>query len=122
MTEPADGAASSPLLRVVVSVGSLPDALAFYRDVIGLPVVRSSEQFGFLATAEGVEVLLHQRPTTPSDAAVALTFGVTQVDAAVELWRGRGGVVIDSPETQPWGERMAVVRDADGHVVCLVQR
>lgn len=22
---------------------------------------------------------------------------------------------------QPWGERMAVVRDPDGHLVCLVQ-
>ena len=114
--------AAAPLLRVIVSVGSLADGLRFYRDVVGLPVVRSSERFGWLATEEGVEVLLHQRPATPSDAAVALTFGVADVDAAVADWSAQGGAVIDPPETQPWGERMAVVRDADGHVVCLVQR
>jgi predicted enzyme related to lactoylglutathione lyase len=117
-----DPAGAPPLLRVIVSVGSLPDALRFYRDVVGLPVVRSSERFGWLSTGEGVEVLLHERPATPSDAAVALTFGVPDVDDAVVRWTAEGGAVIDRPETQPWGERMAVVRDADGHVVCLVQR
>jgi predicted enzyme related to lactoylglutathione lyase len=107
---------------VVVSVGSLADGLRFYRDVVGLPVVRSSERFGWLATEDGVEVLLHERTATPSDAAVALTFAVAELDAAVARWSAQGGAVIDPPETQPWGERMAVVRDADGHVVCLVQR
>jgi predicted enzyme related to lactoylglutathione lyase len=117
-----DRTAAPPLLRVVVSVTSLSDGLRFYRDVVGLPVVRSSERFGWLATEEGVEVLLHERPATPSDAAVTLTFGVADVDAAVAGWRAQGGSMIDPPETQSWGERMAVVRDADGHVVCLVQR
>jgi predicted enzyme related to lactoylglutathione lyase len=116
----SDGA--PPLLRVIVSVGSLAAGLRFYGDIVGLPVVRSSERFAWLTTAEGVEVLLHERPSTPSDAAVAVTFGVADVDAAVSSWRAERGEVIDRPETQPWGERMAVVRDADGHVVCLVQR
>jgi predicted enzyme related to lactoylglutathione lyase len=107
---------------VIVSVGALDAGLRFYRDVVGLPVVRSSERFAWLSTAEGVEVLLHERPAAPSDAAVAVTFAVRDLDAAVASWRAEGGAVVDPPETQPWGERMAVVRDADGHVVCLTQR
>ena len=44
------------------------------------------------------------------------------VDAVVAAWSASDGGVLDPPETQPWGERMAVVRDADGHVVCLLQQ
>jgi uncharacterized glyoxalase superfamily protein PhnB len=40
----------------------------------------------------------------------------------VRAWQGRGGEVIDPPEVQPWGEFMAVVRDPDGHVVCISGR
>lgn len=108
------------LVRVVVSVGDLERALGFYRDLLGLePVLRPG--FARLPLNDRVEVLLHERPSSPSDTAVAVSFGVSGLDERCVRWEQRGGAVIDPPAAQPWGERMAVVRDPDGHLVCLVE-
>jgi len=106
------------LHRIVVSVSRLDRALGFYRDLLGLPA--SGDGGPTLATgADGVELLLHERDSTPSDHAVALSFRVGELDAVCARWAATGGAVVDPPEDQPWGERMAVVRDPDGHLVCL---
>lgn len=115
--------ASGPTVRrLIVSVAALEPALALYRDVLGLAVRSRQGELVSLATADGLEVLLHERPTTPSPAAVAIGFEVDDLDPVVERWRAVGGAVVDPPAEQPWGERMAVVRDADGHVVCISGR
>lgn len=116
MTSPA------ALHRLVVSCSSLSDALAVYQDVLGLSPERVLESFAWLRTADGVELMLHERPTQASDSAVALTFALTGLDDAVRRWLAAGGSIVDEPAVQPWGERMAVVRDSDGHIVCLVER
>jgi uncharacterized glyoxalase superfamily protein PhnB len=107
------------LSRIVVSVHDLEQALGFYRDTLGLA---ASVHTGFasLGPIDGVGLLLHERATSASDTAVAATFTVADLDDVCESWLRRGGVIVDAPEVQPWGERMAVVRDADGHLVCLV--
>ena len=43
------------------------------------------------------------------------------VDALVTGWAEHGGAGVDAPADQAWGERMAMVRDPDGHLVCLVE-
>ena len=115
-------ASGSTLHRIVLSSSSLADALDLYGGVLGFAVERRSDGFAWLRTADGTELMVHERPTEPSDAAVALTFAVTDLDTVVAAWVGAGGVVVDAPAEQPWGERMAVVRDSDGHIVCLVGR
>jgi predicted enzyme related to lactoylglutathione lyase len=108
------------LRRIVVSVAQLPSALGFYRDVLGL---QGEDDAGFARLTTGIdewELLLHERPSAPSDASVAVSFAVPDLDATCRSWAERGGVVVDQPADQPWGERMAVVRDPDGHLVCLV--
>ncbi|WP_019202677.1 VOC family protein [Tsukamurella sp. 1534] len=107
--------------RIVVSVSGLEQALGFYRDLLGLPVERAAGELAWLRTDDGVELMLHERPARASDTAVALGFLVDDVDATVARWIDDGGAVADAPSTRPWGERMAVVRDADGHLVCLSQ-
>ncbi|MEV0716015.1 VOC family protein [Asanoa sp. NPDC050611] len=107
------------LSRVVVSTASLPRALSFYGDLLGLPSVPAGPGLATL-DAGGTSVLLHERPSVPSDTAVAASFVVVDLDALVARWQAAGGAVVDQPATQPWGERMAVVRDPDGHLVCLV--
>ena len=108
------------LSRLIVSVNSLDAALAFYSDVVGLALQTRSGEMAWLGTSDGVRLMLHERPTVvPENATVSPGFFVGDVDAVVNSWAGRGGVVIDPPAEQAWGERMAVVRDADGHVVCL---
>lgn len=113
--------ATASLHRIVVSVSALPSALQLYRDVLGLRAEHVLDGFARLRTADGLEVMLHERPTVASDAAVAAAFAVPAVDAISERWVAAGGTVVDAPADQPWGERMAVVRDHDGHIVCLVE-
>lgn len=113
---------SAPVLhRLVLSASSLPAALDLYAGVLGLDVERTADGFAWLRTADGVELMVHERPAVASDAAVAVTFALPDLDAAVDRWVAAGGAVVDAPAAQPWGERMAVVRDADGHIVCLVE-
>lgn len=106
------------LYRIIVSVRATEASLRFYRDLLGLPV----EPRGVMTRlGDGpVELLLHERPSQPSDLSVALSFRVEDVDRVCAAWQAADGVVIDAPGQQPWGERQAVVRDPDGHLVCLV--
>jgi catechol 2,3-dioxygenase-like lactoylglutathione lyase family enzyme len=112
--------AGARLARVIVSVADLERALRLYRDVLGLEG-QAGGGFARLALGE-VELLLHERESVPSDLSVAAGILVADVDATVAAWVAAGGSVVDEPADQPWGERMAVVRDADGHLVCLVGR
>lgn len=114
--------ASVTLQRLVVSTRSIPAALDLYGEALGLELARSSDDLAWLTSADGVEVMLHERETTPSDTAVAIGFAVARLDETVTAWVAAGGAVVDPPERQPWGERMAVLRDADGHLVCLSER
>jgi predicted enzyme related to lactoylglutathione lyase len=107
--------------RVIVSVAENEPALTFYRDVLHLSVDSQSGDFTSLRTGDGLEVLLHRRSITLGGPAVALGFTVDDLARTVSDWTSRGGEVIDPPAAQPWGELMAVVRDADGHVVCISQ-
>jgi catechol 2,3-dioxygenase-like lactoylglutathione lyase family enzyme len=108
------------LHRVIISVDSVDAALAFYRDLLGLT---AAEGGGLTRLGDGaVEILLHERPSRPSDLGVALAFHVDDVDAICASWARAGGTVVEPPARQPWGERMAVVRDPDGHLVCLTRR
>lgn len=108
------------IVRIIVSVNDLERALEFYRDVLGL---EAALQPGFarLPLAGVAEILLHERASAPSDTGVAASFGVAALDTICRRWQAAGGEIVDAPATQPWGERMAVVRDVDGHLVCLVE-
>lgn len=110
------------LARAIVSVADLDIALRFYRDVLDLPVSTRTSDVAFLAVPGGTELMLHERPARPSDAGVALSFAVDDVDTLTDAAVSTGCGVLDAPADQPWGERQAVLTDPDGHVVCLVTR
>ena len=111
---------TAALARIVISVASLEKALALYEDVLDLRRIRESPGLVGLALARDVELILHERPPTPGDAGVAPTFRVANVDATVAAATGVGATLLDTPRDEPWGERQAVIRDVDGHVVCFV--
>ncbi|MDF2554694.1 MAG: bleomycin resistance protein [Microbacterium sp.] len=50
---------------------------------------------------------------------VALWFYVDDVDAAFAAAVRSGAAEVDAPTDMPWGERVAQVRDPDGHLVNL---
>lgn len=114
-------APAAALARVIISTGDLERSLAIYRDVLGY-AGRVTGDVAMLSNGSASAIMLHQRPTVSSDTAVAAAFTVVDLDAVVRSWEGAGGSVIDPPSDQPWGERMAVVRDTDGHIVCLIDR
>lgn len=111
---------TAALARIVISVASLEKALPLYEDVLDLRRTMESPGIVGLALARGIELVLHERPPTPGDAGVAPTFRVANVDAAAAAATGVGATLSDAPRDEPWGERQAVLRDVDGHVVCLV--
>lgn len=115
------GGTGAVISRLVVSVSDLDRALTFYQGLVGLSAHRREPGFAYLVTADGLEVLLHERPAQPSAAAVAITFRVTDLDAVAGGVEPAGGTVLKPVERQPWGERMAVVRDPDGHIVCFTE-
>ncbi|MDT7741502.1 MAG: hypothetical protein QOE59_580 [Actinomycetota bacterium] len=105
------------LHRVIVSVSALDRALVLYGGVLGCEVSTRHGDLAVLHADDETELMLHQWPVDRGDAAVAVSFGVHGLAAVVDAWVAGGGSVIDPPARQPWGEEMAVVRDADGHVV-----
>ena len=114
------------IARLTISVEDLPRALALYRDVIGLSSVYTVEGLAMLTTdasapaGTATEVLLHQRIPAPGDVGVAASFSVADVDASTEAAVAAGAAIVDEPADQEWGERQSVLRDADGHILCLV--
>jgi uncharacterized glyoxalase superfamily protein PhnB len=85
-----------------------------------MPVKYEIATTAMLVTSDGIELQLHERPPTPGDAGVAISFGVEDVDAVTIAAVEAGASIIKEPADQPWGERQSVLHDVDGHVFCLV--
>lgn len=94
------------------------EAVAFYRDVLGLPVKRTFRHAGFELTWLGDVVVLH----SPSEEAlrvprqVAAIFVVDDLDAYWKLLHDAKAEVLQAPWKVPTG-RAFVVRHPDGRAV-----
>lgn len=115
---------------VVLVVEDLDRSLAFYRDRLGLSLRHRAEQFAQLETGRtrfglftraAMAGTLHcdlRRPA-PDQAAFELGFRVADVDAAWDELTAAGAPGVTPPETRPWGQRTAYLRDPDGNLVEL---
>jgi predicted enzyme related to lactoylglutathione lyase len=108
------------IARLTISVADLVLARTLYETALSIPSKYEMPGMAVLATSDGIELQLHERPPTPGDAGIAISFGVDDVDAATVAAAGAGASVIREPADQPWGERQSVLHDVDGHVFCLV--
>jgi predicted enzyme related to lactoylglutathione lyase len=108
------------LTRITISVADLPRSRALYETALGIPLKYELPGMAMLVTSDGIEVQLHERTPTPGDAGVAVSFGVADVDATTASAVAAGASVVKEPADEAWGERQAVLRDVDGHVLCLV--
>jgi predicted enzyme related to lactoylglutathione lyase len=97
--------------------------VAFYRDVVGLPLVFSDESFNYASfSAGGVSFAVAGDPNAVrngEDRLSGIGICVKDVDAAYEELKAKGVRFTMTPSKQPWGGYMAMFADPDGNVLYL---
>ena len=100
-------------------------AMAFYRDVIGFPMLFADESFCFARFAAGGVTFavagdpnaVHDGPG--EDRLSGIGVCVPDVDAAYEVLKAKGVRFTMTPSKQPWGGYMAMFADPDGNILYL---
>jgi lactoylglutathione lyase len=113
----------------IISTPDMERALGFYRDLLDGEI-----EFRFPPEGEPVYVGLdigsahfgigHAPDAEPGAGGQRFSLWVyaDSCDAAVDRLRAAGVTVTEEPADQPWGERVARVRDPDGNEVIVGQR
>ncbi len=121
-----------------ITVSDPEAALAFYRDVLGLPVVNDVAGGGgrwiTLGAPEGAQVVLSDPASgrSPADAEALeelvvkgalgpFVFATEDLDGLFERVAASGADVVQEPADQPWGPRDAAFRDPSGNHIRVVQ-
>ena len=105
----------------IISVDDLPATRRFYEE-LGFS---QTYQFppegepGYVSMERGSSSIGIGAGRAPGDDAVGYWVYVDDVDATVATLRASGATVVVEPEDQPWGERVARVRDPAGNLVYL---
>jgi lactoylglutathione lyase len=117
----------------IVYVADVVASIAFYEQAFGFSrrMITPENDYGELHTGETVlafasEALVASngvvaRPNRKTDmaAGVELAFITDDVAAAVSRAIAAGAAVVTQPQTKPWGQTVAWVRDPDGVLVEL---
>lgn len=101
---------------VTLKVGSMPAALRFYRDLLGLELIYGGEDayFSSLRTKHGEDPILNLELGNPVTRWGRLIFHVSDVDRFWAYLRERG-LCPELPQDASWGERYFHMSDPDGH-------
>lgn len=118
--------------RLVIYVSDMDRSLAFYRDILQMPLKFSSpgwSEFKNGGTTLALHRHLHVQPDGepgPAAHAVAgqatLIFIVDDLQATYEQLRARGADFTLAPQQQPTGLTFAILPDPDGFAITLQQR
>ena len=106
--------------RVLYRPVDYEHSVAFYRDVLGLHILREwgTGTVFFL----GGGLLEISRSAGPvSDDKLSLWLHVRDVDAEFARLQAAGVTVVEAPVDEPWGLREARLRDPDGLLLVLVE-
>jgi len=123
-----------------VTVSDVDEAVAFYRDGLGLEVRNDVANGGFRwvtlgsDSQPGVEIVLSEphagRSQADGDAMQELlakgqlpmlVFSTDDLDATFEKARAAGAEVLQEPIDQPWGPRDSAFRDPSGNTVRIAE-
>ena len=96
-------------------------SVAFYRDVLGLHILRewATGTVFFLGGGGLLEISRSAGPVT--DDKISLWLQVRDVDAEYARLEADGVTVVEAPVDEPWGLREARLRDPDGLLLILVE-
>ena len=114
----------------ILFVRDLERSVAFYRDVIGVPVKLQGDGYVEFAT-EGARFGLYDRnrldeltgqdSTDPGRPGGEVVFLVGDVDAEAGRLRAAGATILKGPVDRAWGHRTLHMEDPDGFVVELAE-
>jgi catechol 2,3-dioxygenase-like lactoylglutathione lyase family enzyme len=128
MTAVTDGFSVSRIGQIAMTVGDLPRAVAFYRDVLGLRFLFEAPPAMAFFDCGGVRLML----SLPEQAGAAaaqqfgsiLYYAVDEIQQAARALEARGvvfeqppHVVARLPHADLW---MAFLRDPDGHLLAIM--
>ena len=105
--------------RLIVRVPNLESAVRYYRDVLGLALVRQDARLAtFRLADDATELVLHTDPDLPADAVYYL------VDSVADLYERRMSLKLTflHPPQQVLRGFRATVRDPFGNVLLLLDR
>src|SRR3982750_4401215 len=104
--------------RIVLRVPGLPSAVTYYRDVLGLKLVRRGAGLASFKLGDDAELVLHVDPDLPGEAVYYL------VDDVRDLYKRRAQLKLTftSPPTQVARGYRATVRAPFGTVLLLLDR
>lgn len=106
---------------VIFGVEDLARSVAFYRDVVALPLQNASGEFAFFAAGPvtlALSVPLGQA-VHPRAGAMELVFAVPGVSASYSALRARGCTFLQGPREVTTGSWAATFTDPDGHRLTL---
>ena len=114
--------------EVILYVDDLERSVAFYRDVLRLPVKFAEHGYAEFST-RGAKLGLYERDRLadligPEGAGARPQGEVLFLVPDVGEWAGRLGPgvrILSGPTDRPWGQRTLHLCDPDGHVVELAQ-
>jgi predicted enzyme related to lactoylglutathione lyase len=101
----------------------------FYTEVLGFGNATHHAEFGYLTIFTTPTASLGFMPPVngppeqwrpPGEP--ALYFYVADVDAAHRALAAKGVAFEQPPRGMPWGDRVAILRDPEGRMICLAQR
>ena len=109
---------TAELSFVELAVGDWPAAVAWYRDVLGLPVLLLDEagRFALLGGDTGRVAL---KAGEPQPGSVRLAFRVDDLDAELTRLAACGVTPDGPPKASAEGYTRALLRDPDGYHLCL---
>jgi catechol 2,3-dioxygenase-like lactoylglutathione lyase family enzyme len=91
----------------------------WYAHNLGLRDVVRRERFALMSDDDGPRLGLHEGEPVAHAGSVRLHFLVEDVDTLHGALRARGIQFESPPTNMPWGFRVAILRDPDGHTVEL---
>jgi lactoylglutathione lyase len=118
----------------ILTVADIEAALAFYRNQLEFVEIYRFPEHGDpvyvglelgtsrLGIGADPKVLAGQGRPTELDRPFDLWIYADDCDVAVDRLRSEGVQVVERPADQPWGERIARVKDPDGNRVIIAAR
>lgn len=114
-----------PLAQVAVTFHDVPRAIAWYRDVLGLPLVFETNGMAFFAMGDVRLMMTAPEKSEYDHPASVLYFKVASIEEAYAALGARGAVFEDAPHlvgkmgrTEIW---MCFLRDPERHLIGITE-